>query len=583
MKNAMGLFLLVVFLLPLACSMEKTEEDWAWDLYDKRHRDRAMLYIQEHADNPKLVKEALPVLEYLVTKRYGTLKAVFTMGVLKDPVAVPFLLKQLKDVSTKDSEEHDRLTEQICMSLGMIGDKTAVGELIEVVKSDVTGEMGKAGGIQALGAIGDRQAIAPLRAILKDKDQKIQLRHYATISLGKLNASEAADDLAYALFVDDGTGLNLFRDGQTALLRIGGKEMRDALIKLYNFQNKDIYAIVDKEGEENVKEIIGLAKEIGMKPGWVKIKAVEVMGQSRDPELVPFLLEQFKLGADPKADFDFEVFAKVAQSLGRLASPAAMEEMYKLFIVKPPKTEFLNEKEFIAQALMQIGLPQDKLETLMEIVEGGEQTLISPVDGKPTLFPQWPMAAANLLSMLDIEGQFEERFAKVVEEKKINSTVFGLAISTPELMEAFHLRLKMAKECKKNAQCYYNKLKALHTHVNAANESKEQKAKYGKYDWAIAERALYSLAHLNAKNLNDALEIGMKYIGAKTFETDRVRDAVVFAANKLATKEIVPKLAELQQKTKLDRIAQKASENLGYVLILKRREFNIKSDAIFEE
>ena len=87
--------------------------------------------------------------------------------------------------------------------------------------------------------------------------------------------------------------------------------------------------------------------------------------------------------------------------------------------------------------------------------------------------------------------------------------------------------------------------------------------------WVQVERSLYALARLGDPKFAEKIYEGLQY------ENEYVLDAAVMAAAKVATKEMIPKLTEMQKTSKLPPHLQKPIEDLKYVLINKRREFNM--------
>lgn len=527
MKKALGMLLILSFVLPvilIGCSSEKTEEDWVDELRDKRTRDNALMYVQEHK-----TKKAVPELVRLVKKRYGTLKAIYALGVIGDTAAVPALIEELKNVAKKDSLDHDRMTEQICMSLGMIGATQAVDDLIWAI--DNSGEMGRAGAIQALGMIGDPRATQKVVEVLKNNKEKITIRHYAAITLGRLKAAEAADALVYALIVDDGAGLNLFRDGQLSLIQIGGKAARDALIKGYELKNEDAMA---------------LAKEYKLDPVWLQIKIVNVLGEMRDPENAPFLMGEFEKGV--KNDLTYELYAKIIQALER--TPLKKEDLAKLakvFLSRPKGTEYLNEREILSRIFI-FNNYTEELDDVMKVAESGDITLRN-AQGKRQDFSQWCVAAANVVSIHGDET-FAERFDAFAKSGKCDAKIWGLKTPVKELLANFNERLKASANCKKDIACW-----------------EKQALTAEKWQWR--EKALYILANTNDPKYMD---IVMKNL---TYPKEEVRAAILYAIDKLMRPEDLPMLIRFWQDQKINKEYQKITESIGYVLFIKMREMKL--------
>ena len=538
MKRVLGMLLLLSFILPallIACSGEMDEDDYVRNLRDKRHRDQSLMYVQEHR-----VKKAVPELLYLIGKRYGTLKAIYTLGIIGDPVAVPPLIEELKVVAKKDSLDHDRMTEQICTSLGMIGEANAVDSLLWVI--DNGGEMGNAGAIQALGMIGDPRGAEKLVEVLKDEKRKLLLRHYAAIALGRIKDNGSADALVYALFVDDKTGLNLFRDGQLSLIQIGGEAARNALIKGFELKNEDAMA---------------WAKSIELKPEWVQIKTINTMGELRDPGLADFLMGEYEKGK--REVHVYELFAKIMQSLERIPLKAEqLEVIAKDFMRKPSGTAYLNEKEILSKILISNAYSGD-LDALMKVAEAGDITLKN-LKNKPEKYAQWCVAAANVISLVS-DHTMSDRFDSFVKNSKCKAELFGMKVKTADILNNFNERMKASKQCGSDMACW------------------QKTATTG--SWQAREKALYVLANTNDKKYMPDV---MKTL---TYPKEEVRYMVMRAIDKISTPEFLPRLIRFWHTEKINKEYQKITESIGYIIHIKLREWNLdgsrERSKIFEE
>jgi HEAT repeat protein len=538
MKRNLAVVLILSFVLPVvlfACSGEKTESDYVNELRDRRYRDAAMMYVQEHK-----VKEAVPALLELIKKRYSTLKAVYTLGIIGDPVAVPPLLEELREVAKKDSLDHDRMTEQISMTLGMIGATNSVDTLIWTAEN--AGEMGRAGAVQALGMIGDKRATQSLINVVKNENEKLLIRHYAAIALGRIADPIAAETLVYALYVDDETGRNLFRDGQLSLIQIGGEAARNALIAGYEGKNTDANA---------------LAEKIKLKTEWVQIKIVNVMGELRDPAMEDFLMARFEEGV--KNDLVYEIFAKVVQALERTPlSEKALDRLAEVFLTAPQATEFLNERELISKVLIANNATKN-LDAIMKVAEKGDISLKNP-RGQMQKYSQWCVAAANIVSTL-ADSTYSDRFAAFAASGKCNAEIWGLGIPTKEILANMNDRMTTAKSCTDNAQCWVGQLKSP--------------------EWAAREKAIYYLANTGDKKfMQDIYQVAYT-------PKEEVRAAVQYAVWKLANPEMMTKLLRFWQDQKINKDFQKITEDIGYILYIKMREFKMDEprarDKLLEE
>jgi HEAT repeat protein len=547
---------LAVMLAAVGCTLEKTEQDWADELGELKTRDAAMRYIQNNAKNKKLAQAAIPkLIEIVETDKAAARNAVKVIGMLGDPVAVPKLIEIVNKIKDKDSPDFDRLTNDICQALGLIGDKNAIPTLADVATNKLTGNLSKAGAVQALGLINDPKSVPTLLDVMKNVKLPMIIRHYAVISLGKLRAAETIDDLAWALFVDK-EGYTLFRDAELAIIRIGGEPMCNAMKKLFTLQNEKVFKKVDGK-------VLGIASEIGLEDPWVQIKAVEVMGQSRDKCFVDFLLGEFDKAIKPNSDYAIEVMAKMVQAIGRLGDQTAVEPLLKIFISKPMNTEQISIKEHIANALIQIGIPEGRLEELIKIFEAGDTTIKGP-DNKPLTLSQIPVAAANALTQLDLNAKFADRFDQAVAKGKVKTQIFGLEMSTPDLLKSFQRRYEISKRCKSDAACYAKEISLPPPNDDGTH-------------WAKVEKSLMAIGHLGDVKVGDAIVKAFQYPNLY------VLNAAVFASNRLCTKDLYFKLMTAKKEANLGFMFQKPFEELGYVLAVKKRQFNITEDRVIDE
>ena len=84
--------------------------------------------------------------------------------------------------------------------------------------------------------------------------------------------------------------------------------------------------------------------------------------------------------------------------------------------------------------------------------------MVMPDTKKPQVFPQWPLAAANVLSMLDPDGKYLDRFKAAVASKKVKTQIVGQKLNTDEQLKVFTRRLETAAACKRDAACWVSKV-----------------------------------------------------------------------------------------------------------------------------
>jgi len=151
------------------------------------------------------------------------------------------LLDKLKNGSTA-------IRYTVANKLGKMGDKTAVGPLIEAIDDPDDKVVDNA--IYALGELGDRKAIPRLiRALRSGKNERI--KKSAAKALGMLAAKEAVDTLISALSDED---FRVRKSAARSLGQIGDKNAVPALKKALGDPN----FTVTKYVEDAIERIQGL-------------------------------------------------------------------------------------------------------------------------------------------------------------------------------------------------------------------------------------------------------------------------------------------------------------------------------------
>lgn len=90
--------------------------------------------------------------------------------------------ERIKDI-VKDSKYKPELLRQAAIALGLLGDKSVVPDLVEMLR-DAKGLASQAAVASALGFIGDSRSIDPLVEMLKNKDITASARGFAGVALG---------------------------------------------------------------------------------------------------------------------------------------------------------------------------------------------------------------------------------------------------------------------------------------------------------------------------------------------------------------------------------------------------------------
>ena len=87
--------------------------------------------------------------------------------------------------------------------------------------------------------------------------------------------------------------------------------------------------------------------------------------------------------------------------------------------------------------------------------------------------------------------------------------------------------------------------------------------------WAEREKAIFVLANTGDKKYMDNI------MWTLAFPNEQVRRATAYAIWKLATPDHLPKLLRFWQDQKINKEFQKVTEEIGYVLHIKMRDWNL--------
>jgi HEAT repeat protein len=214
---------------------------------------------------------------------------------------VPLLVQALQDYKVRKAA---------CEALGAIGDPQAIPPLAQALQ-DEAWEVRKAA-CEALGAIGDPQAIPPLLQALQDEDRWV--RRAACEALGAIGDPQAIPPLLQAL-QDEDWGVR--KAACEALGAIGDPQAIPPLLQ----------ALQDEDW-------------------WVREAACEALGAIGDPQAIPPLLQALQ-------DEAWEVREVACKALGAIGDPQAI----------PPLLQALQDEAWgvraaACEALGKIGDPQ---------------------------------------------------------------------------------------------------------------------------------------------------------------------------------------------------------------------------------
>ncbi len=572
MKRLLGIALLVSLLFAFACSSngQKTEDDYIKDLKYKSRRALALQRLSEMKS-----KKAIPKIIELIDHRYSTKACVKALGLIGDPVALPKLKEVLDKVKHIDSVELDRLTDEIAVAMGRIGDKKAAPWLIDLLNDPQAGPWGKAGAIKGLAIMGATDAIDPIIDFMLNEKNEITTRYMAIQALFMLahDADKVSKEvrqklikaLMVAMFIDDGK-LTLFRVAkQVMVLMVGfdddgnGKsDVIEWLIKTYKNENEDVNAYTDKLAND---------PEAGFSKFYVQVKAVDSLGFLRNPEPVEFLTDEVL-----RPDLGFEISAKIAQALERIGSPKMNKKLIKFILNK--KNDDVRIRELLIRALANTG-DTSLIKKIFPIFEKGNRKLkyFDSTKNKEVVqeVPNECMAAAYTISVLD-DGSNLERFRKAVESGKCSGLVDPIRkLDAKDILKQMLEGLELAAACKTDAACYSKKVE-------------EAKPKDGVDEhWGVRIKGVRMIARLKAYDQADTIVdiLADMNDSVRPIAVDSLFRLLYNADNKTAAKQIYEKarkfwLSDKDREYTHGAFLQKATEELGYVLQILRQNLGIK-------
>jgi HEAT repeat protein len=241
-------------------------------------------------------------------------------------------------------------------ALGKIGDPQAIPALLEALK-DRDGDVRRAVA-DALGIIGDPQAIPALLEALKDENWWV---HQAAMeALGEIG-DPAVPALMEALKNKD-EDMRYAAVGW-ALVKIGVPAI-PALLEALKDENRNVrYVAANALGMiGNRQAIPALIQAIKDKD--VRQAAARALGMSGDPQAIPALMEALK-----NKDEDMRYAAAVAWALGKIGDPQALPALLEAL-----KAEEWQVRAAAARALGKIGDPQ-ALPALLEALKDRDENV----------------------------------------------------------------------------------------------------------------------------------------------------------------------------------------------------------------
>lgn len=252
-------------------------------------------------------------------------------------------LSYKKGKCTIDGGEH-HIRKNAAEALGLIGDRQAVEPLIAVLKYDHPYDKDVCyNAIRALGAIGDSRAFDPLIAILNNTSYDKYARSAAISALMKLRDSQRLIQLIdiFLNFPQGQDGYDLKRSAYEELVKIGEPSV-EPLINSLNLGNtywasKTLGKIGDRRAIEPLISVLKNEKE-----GYSRLEIVSTLGKFRDRRATEALLDALNDtwygGSSGNYGYGsiaiLPVVGKAAWALGELGDSRAVEPLINTAIIK---------------------------------------------------------------------------------------------------------------------------------------------------------------------------------------------------------------------------------------------------------
>jgi HEAT repeat protein len=411
------------------CNDPNSPEFWIRKLKDIRERKEARRRLVK-LDKPVAVPALMDL--YKEEKDPETLKAIVHFH---DKRSVPLLIDALGDFT----EETVDATSVAATELGNLADPSAIDPLIKVLENKKIPIKSRANIVKqeamlSLAKFGkDPKVVAALMKVLERSadEQDFFLNKVAAIQLGNIGDAKAVPALIKGMFMT-GRGADIFQECRVSLAQMGEAAV-DPLIELFQEKNEAVNAMRKKLDFDKYT------------PGVIPAKAAYVLGDLRPKKALPILTARLKERTkDPKNNMRISILV----TLGQYGDSSVIPD---ILAVLKDKTATDLERGKAAEALNFIG-DRKVLPQLYDCVAGAKNP--------PNVRVACGFAYASLGTGADYD-KFEKLAAKEGYEE------FKMALQ----------RLKVAKQCGKDAACYgkifatsSTKNEALHQMLKAAYE-----------------------------------------------------------------------------------------------------------------
>lgn len=384
MKRNRVLALVLASLASQACqpSDPKNPGTWIAQLSDATAQKR----IEAVRQLRKLkAKQAAPQVAPLLKDQMVKEEAALALQDLGGPSEVPALIEAVDTTVGSGSDQATRLANRtnarIAEALGGIGDARAGPSLLRLARSQ--DGLVRIAAVQALGAIGFKEAAPELAHIVDDESAAPLLIKKAIVSLSQLRDPATIPALLHGLVLER-QGVGFLAESSYALFLIGAPSVEPLL----------------KVAQDQDAAYLAWAKENNRAPAGTYAKAALVLGDLGDARAVPVLLAKLKYtDSDPNPGtaklLSNLVRELAANSLGRLRAREAAGPILSLVQTRDPQDAELVA--FASEALVWIGDPAQAKELAKRAQAGAIRSRLSAAQAA-SMLGDGPLAK-DLLAM----------------------------------------------------------------------------------------------------------------------------------------------------------------------------------------
>lgn len=420
-------------LMLTACKGDPAKpEYWGKAITDATKTKDRVKVVEELRGSPNLNQTFLPMLhEQLAAEKKAEVKQHLAMVLagLKDPSSVQPLADAVELGETDTAS--NGMNKEIAHALAEIGDPKAVPTLIRLLKS--RDNYTKIEAINALGVLRAKEAVAPLVEFATSENGEPFISKKAIQALGNIGDTQAIPALVRMMFKER-RGVSFYMESSFALFQLGGPAAK-ALLPVAT-------------GED--KELLAWAKENSIIEPALLAKTSQVLGDLNAHEAEAALLKQLKYDSE-YLDLKLFVRMKAADALGRMRAKAAVA----------PLSAMLTEEEATARteyirSLVRIGDPA-AIPALVKAAQKGSWDAREPaIVGIAVLGGEAELATLDKLA--NDEAALHAAYCKEDPDYLRCKNSEASVKSQVEKIRAHQKRVAAAKECGKDLSCWAKKL-----------------------------------------------------------------------------------------------------------------------------